>query len=134
MKTKALRTSESSATAIRTAFVILECNLVLDPAQHLPGGFCCLRAGDSVDAHHQKKLRIVRGREHHGEAVAGRVPGVRAHRRPRFRESIRKRESPMHFRASSVLRRLGHAVENLTHAGLLALANQFEVGASHTQW
>ena len=132
MKTSALKTSESSATAIRAAIVILERNLFLDPAQHLPGRSCGLRAGDSVNAHHQKKLRIVRGREYHGKAVAGRPPGVSAHRRTRFRERVGKRESPMHFRASSVLRRLGHAVENFTHPGLLALANQFEVSASHT--
>ena len=132
MKTSALGTRESTATAIRAAFVILERNLFLDPAQHLSGGFCGLRAGDSVDAHHQEKLRIVRWREYHGKAVSGRVPRVRAHRRTRFRERVGKRESPMHFRASSVLRRLGHAVENFTHSGLLALANQFEVSASHT--
>ena len=53
MKTSALRTTERSATAIRAAFVILERNLVLDPAQHLPGRSCGLRAGDSVNAHQQ---------------------------------------------------------------------------------
>ena len=92
-----------------------------------------MRAGDSVDAHHHEDLRIVRWREYDGETVARRVPGMGACCRTSFRESIVKRERSADFRASSLLRRHRHAVENFAHARLVALANQFEIGASQTQ-
>lgn len=40
--------------------------LVFNSAQHLSGRFCGFRAGNSVDANHQKNLRIIRRRKDYG--------------------------------------------------------------------
>ena len=108
-------------------------HLVLDPAQHLSRDFCGLRPRDSVNAHQQKKVWIVRGSEDRGEAVAGLPTGVGTRRRARFHESVGKRKRATHLLASSVLRRDCHAVEDLSYAGLLAHVNQFDVRTSHAQ-
>src|SRR5580700_451151 len=92
-----------------------------------------MRAGNSVDADQEENLRIIPGREHHGEAVAGRAPRVRTNRRPGFHENTGIRKLTMYCRASSLSRRKRHAVENLNDARLLALPDQFEVSVSQTQ-
>ena len=123
--------SEVSATLVPVALaVFVLTRLVLDPAQHLPGSSCGACARDSVHADQQKKLRIVRRFEHYREAIAGRTPRVSAGRCAGLHESVRKRECSMDFGASSLPRREGHAIKNLGHGGLPALACEFEVGAS----
>ena len=83
-----------------------------------------------MHANQQKNLRIIGRHKHHGEAVAGGVPGVSARRRSSFDENVARGERSMHLRAGSMPFRESHSVENLAHARLLALASQFEISMS----
>jgi hypothetical protein len=86
-----------------------------------------------VHADEKKNLRIIGRHEHHREAVAGGVPGVRACGCPGFGEDIARGERSMHLRTGSVPGGESHPVQNLAHAGLLVLANQFEVSVSQAR-
>ena len=110
--------------------IFMRTPLILDPAQHLSGSFRGLRSGNSVHADQQENLRIIGRHEHHGKAVAGGTPGVSTQRRSSFDENVGRGKRSMHLRASSMPSRESHPVENLAHAGLLALVRQFEVSVS----
>src|SRR5579862_605836 len=70
---------------------------LLDPVEHLSGGPCGLRAGDAVDADHEKKLRLIGGGEDHGESVAGAASCVSADCGASFYENRRVRKSAGDF-------------------------------------
>ena len=84
-----------------------------------------------MHANHEQNLWIVGGRDDNGETIARSAFGVSAHRGASFSQSVGERESTIHFGASSLPCRLRHPGENLAHAGLIAAANEFEIGTGH---
>src|SRR5579872_1388167 len=70
---------------------------LLDPVEHLSGGLCGLRAGDAVDADHEKKLWLIGGGEDYGESVAGAASCVSAGCGASFYENRRVRKSAGDF-------------------------------------
>ena len=57
---------------------------------------------------------------------------MRAHRGAGFSQRVGKCESAIDLGTSSLFCRPRHPDENQAHAGLIAAANQFEIGAGHT--